>query len=135
MHKRFCLLAILPLFWFGSNSFGQELDINLNDGRQNALPIGPSIITGTIVNKKGEAIKGAVVRLRYPDGYEQPGSMTITDANGRFSAYVLHYHQPYVDLEIIVKKKSRKTIRYSDPGMGKTIGFPTDKIVLNCRCR
>ncbi len=133
MNKPF-LFILLPFFWLAFNSFGQDLNKDKLDNT-NALPLGPSRIHGSIVNKKNKAIKGAVIRLSYPDGYNQPGSMTITDGNGRFTAYVLHYHQPYVDLEIIVKKKIRKTIRYPEPGMGNNLGHPSDIIALKCRCR
>jgi len=91
--------------------------------RENALPLGPSVFTQKLVDKKSNPIIGAKITITYPDGKQRPEDTFVSDSNGRFSAYIYRYDQAYIDLKISYKNKVIKTIRYTNTSRGMNIGI------------
>lgn len=118
--------AIILAFLFLSigMSFGQN---------KNALPPGPTTISGTLVDQEGKPIQGATVTVKYPDRKQRSADIFLSNESGIFSASVFRYDQPYVDLEIKVGKKVCRTIRYEDPGRGVNLGHWQQQIICKVK--
>jgi hypothetical protein len=132
-----------PLFYLllmGFTAFGASAqpDQNLRDHiedrnavlKRNALPPGPTTISGCLVNQKGEPIKGAEITVRYPDGKQRDVDTFRSSDDGTFLVYVFRSDAPYVNLEIKSSKKVLMAIRYDQPGLGQNIGHPSTLIVV-----
>lgn len=128
--------AILPL----NPAFSQQDSLvidprDLNRSNNNALPPGPSTISGTLVDQHGNPIPGAKVTVKYPDGKQREVDTFTSNEWGIFQVYIFRYGQPYIDLEIRVGKKVCRTIRYSNPGRGMNLGSYREKIECKLKKR
>ncbi len=119
--KKILSMRLLFLLLFISGSlFAQQ---------ENALPPGPTTISGKLLNAAGKAISGATLTIIYPDGKQEKSDTFHSSADGYFTAYVFRDNQKYIELEIRLNGLLCKTIRYDHPGFGVNLGHPLDPIL------
>lgn len=118
------ILIIIILFMVKGICFSQQ---------NNALPPGPSTITGTLTDQYGNPIKDARITVKYPDGNQRNVDTFTSNEWGIFSVYIFRYDQPYIDLEIKVNNRICKIIRYDKPGRGMNMGHWQEKIICEVK--
>ena len=96
---------------------------------ENALPPGPATISGKVVDKTGEGVKGATLTVLYKDGKQRPCDTFYSNSDGYFTAYVFREDQDYVDLEIKINGLLCKIIPFNGVIPGCNLGHPFNQIL------
>lgn len=121
--KNMLRTILLPIvFLFSILCYAQE---------NNALPPGPSTVSGKVMDENGNPIAKAKVTVLYADSVQRDADNFYTNEWGYFTAYVFRYNQKYIDIQIKVSDKVCKTIRYNNPGMGKNLEMGQREFTCN----